>query len=455
MGDVIAAIATGNVRSAIGIIRVSGEGCLELVSRLFSPAGGGGFQELPPGRLAYGRLTDGAGALIDMCMCVPFRSPHSYTGEDSAEIHCHGSPVVLSLALEGLFSLGARQALPGEFTKRAFLNGKLDLTGAEAVIDLIDAQTREAAVNASAQLGGAVTRRTERVYDSLLDMASHFDAVVDYPDEDIEDFRLEEYRDTLIGASRDLGQLLDTFQRGRIVKEGVLCAIAGRPNVGKSSLMNALLGYERAIVTSEPGTTRDTLEERAVLGGVLTRLVDTAGLREADSQAERLGVERAREASQGAQLVLAVLDGSSELLPEDGDTLEILKKAPRAIAVINKTDLPQKLDRAALSGFDGPVIEMSAKEGRGIDELERAVGDMFRGEPVPAGEMITNARQAGEIRRALEALDSAAGALDGGWTPDAVLTMVEEAMDALASLSGRKARQDVTDRIFERFCVGK
>ena len=455
MGDIIAAIATGQIRSAIGIIRISGQGSLEVADRVFRPGGGKRMSQAEPGKLTYGQLIGAGGEVIDRCMCVIFRAPHSYTGEDSAEFQCHGSPVVLSAALEAIFAQGGRQAGPGEFTKRAFLNGKMDLTGAEAVIDLIDAQTAEAAKNAAAQLGGAVIQKTQAVYSRLLDMASHFDAVVDWPDEDIEDFQAENYAQELRRSADTLRGLLDTFSRGRVLKEGVSCAIAGRPNVGKSSLMNAILGFDRAIVTSEPGTTRDTLEERAVLGGVLVRLTDTAGIRDADSEAERQGVERAKAAAENAMLTIGVFDGSQELTQDDMSTLELIRGAQRAIAVINKTDLPAKIDAGSLTGFEGPVIYVSAKNSQGIDRLGDAVGDMFRGEPVPPGEILTNARQAGEIRRALEAIEQAGDAINCGVTADVVLTLAEEAMDALGALSGRTVRQDVTDRIFERFCVGK
>ena len=455
MGDMIAAIATGNVRSAIGVIRISGEGAVELADAVFRPINGRRMADMPPGRLTYGNLVSCSGEVIDSCMCVVFRAPHSYTGEDSAEFQCHGSPVALSEALQVLFAGGARQALPGEFTKRAFLNGKMDLIGAEAVIDLIDAQTSAQARNASAQMGGAVSRRIGQVYSRLLDMASHFDAVVDWPDEDIEEFELENYERQLTEDRDTLRTLLRTFERGRVMKDGVTCAIAGRPNVGKSSLMNAILGFDRAIVTSEPGTTRDTLEERAVISGVLVRLTDTAGIRDADSEAERQGVERARAAAGSAMLVIGVFDGSAELEDGDRETLALIRGSERAVAVINKSDLPQKLPEKELQGFSGPVIRLSARSGEGVDKLCDTIGEMFRGEPVPAGEVLTNARQAGEISRALEAIESALEALEAGAAADAVLTMTEEAMAALGALTGKNARQDVVDRIFERFCVGK
>ncbi len=450
MSDLIAAAATGNVRSAIGIIRLSGDGAVECADRVFRAGSGRKMADTASNRLVYGGVYDGSGALLDTCMCTVSRAPHSYTGEDTAEIQCHGSPAALSAILSELFRLGARQARPGEFTKRAFLNGKLDLTQAEAVIDLIDAETREAARNASGQLGGAVTRKTDAVYSRLLDIAAHFHAVVDWPDEDVEDFETKNYLDTLNNAEDTLSRLLDTFERGRILRDGVRTAIVGRPNVGKSSLLNALLGFDRAIVTDVPGTTRDTVEEKCVLGGALLRLVDTAGIRESADAVERLGVERSVRAMESADLVIAVLDASRPITPEDAD---IAKRA--SVIVLNKSDLPTKaLLPPELAGI--PAVRLSARTGEGIPDLARAVERLVPGAAdAPAGEILTNARQAGEVAAALESVRAARDAVVDGVTPDAVLTELESAMEALGRLSGKTLASDVTDRVFERFCVGK
>ena len=267
MGDTIAAIATGSARSAIGIVRLSGPESLNAVERLLTSAGGGALSAHPAGALVYGTLRDEQGRVLDECLATYSKAPLSYTGEDTAELQCHGSPIVLSLVLDALFAAGARQARAGEFTQRAFLNGKLDLTQAEAVIDLIDAETAEAARNAAAQVDGALRRPLEQVYDALLSLTSRFYAVVDYPDEDIEDLTLAETERTLTESEQTLAALLGTFARGRVLKSGAATAIVGAPNAGKSSLLNALVGYDRAIVTDIPGTTRDTVEEKAVVGG--------------------------------------------------------------------------------------------------------------------------------------------------------------------------------------------
>ena len=328
MNDTIAAIATGMAVTAIGIVRVSGPRAVQAAEAVFSPADGRPLGAHADRQLVYGRLRGRDGADIDLCLATVSRAPHSYTGEDTAELQCHGSPAVLREALGALFSQGARQALPGEFTRRAFLNGRMDLVQAEAVIDIIEAETAEGAKNAVGQLGGALSRRIGAVYSALLDEEAHFGALLDYPDEDIEPFELEKCRAALDGARAELRAILGTFERGRILREGVPAALIGRPNAGKSSLMNALLGYERAIVTAAPGTTRDTIEEKAVLGGVAVRLTDTAGLREARGEAERLGVERARSAAESAELVLAVFDGSQPLTAADEETLAAARAAP-------------------------------------------------------------------------------------------------------------------------------
>ena len=455
MSDTIAAIATGSAVSAIGIVRVSGRDALSIIDRVFFPADGRIMSSHGDRRLIYGSLRDAGGDTLDECLCTVSRGPGSYTGEDAAELQCHGSPVVLRCALDTLFALGARQARPGEFTRRAFLNGRMDLIQAEAVIDVIDAETPLSAKNAASQLGGAISRRTDAIYSQLADISAHYHAVLDYPDEDIEPFELCAYADSLRGACAELRRLLDTFSRGRVLREGVPAAIIGRPNAGKSSLLNALVGFERAIVTDAPGTTRDTIEEKVCLGGVLLRLTDTAGLRSAEGEAERLGVRRALAAARDAALVIAVFDGGSPLSPEDNETLSVARRAGKSVAVISKSDLPQRLAAADLPDIFSCTVSLSVRTGEGLGELEAAVAGLFPLPSAPAGEILTNARQADAVRAALESLEAALGAMEQGVTPDAVLTETEEAMAALGELNGRRVRDDVTDRIFARFCVGK
>ena len=455
MSDTIAAVATGSVVSAIGILRVSGDGTLALIDRVFFPANGRPMSSAADRQLVYGALRGADGATLDLCLCTISRAPHSYTGEDTAELQCHGSPTVLRAGLRALFAAGARQALAGEFSRRAFLNDRMDLTQAEAVIDLIHAETEQAAKNAAGQLGGAVLRCAQPVYDALTDIASHYHAVIDYPDEDIPDFRLEEYGEALDRAQETLKRLLATFDRGRVLRSGVPAAILGRPNAGKSSLLNALLGYDRAIVTDVPGTTRDTLEERCELGGVLLRLTDTAGLRDTIDKVEALGVERSRRAAADAKLAIAVFDASEPLTEDDETVIETARGCDQRIAVLNKSDRPAVLAPEDFARDFDRVCVLSAKEQTGLDALEDAVAALFPLPEVPAGEILTNERQADAIRRALESLAAAREAMALGVTPDAVLTETEGAMRAIGELTGASVREDITARIFERFCVGK
>ena len=452
MADTIAAVATGNQVSAIGIIRLSGDTAIAVADSLFRPLSGRSMAEAPDRQLVYGDLYDTDGALLDRCLCTVSRGPNSYTGEDTAEFQCHGSPTALQAALAACFRRGARQALPGEFTRRAFLNGRMDLTAAEAVADLIDAESVESAKNAAAQLSGALAAGTEEIYDALREISAHYHAVLDYPDEDIEDFVLDSYKGELRRAEEKLTRLLGSFERGRLMTAGIPAAIVGRPNAGKSSLLNALLGYERAIVTDVPGTTRDTIEEKLRLGSVLLRLTDTAGIRETEDAVERLGVERSRRAMERAALVLAVIDGSGEPTGEDLALLREAERCPKAVLVLSKADLEK---HAAVPETSLPTVTVSSVTGQGLEQLEAQIKELFPLPRVPAGEILTNARQAEAVARAKESVRAALEAMEAGCTPDIVLTESENAMAALGELSGRSLREDVTARIFERFCVGK
>lgn len=452
MSDTIAAVSTGMQVSAIGILRLSGDKAINIVDKLFIPRSGKKMSESEDRKLVFGSLCDLDGQTLDICLCTISRAPHSYTGENTAEIQCHGSPAVLRAALDAVFALGARQALPGEFTKRAFLNGRMDLTSAEAVADIIDAETAEAAKNAAGQLGGAIGRRIDKIYDFLTDLSSHYHAVLDYPDEDIEDFTLVAYKAELHAAIAELKRLADSYSGGKLLHGGIPAAIIGRPNAGKSSLLNAVLGYDRAIVTNIPGTTRDTIEEKLRLGGVLLRLTDTAGLRETDDEIERLGVMRSHEAMENAELVIAVIDGSGEVTAEDEEIIRCAEKAPHAVVAVSKSDLGKI---AVLPETTLPVVELSSMTGEGLEKLAEVIKTLFPMPDAPAGEILTNARQAEAVDRALGALTAAYDALLQGCTPDIVLTEAEGAMSALGELSGKTVREDVTNRIFERFCVGK
>ena len=455
MPDTIAAIATIQAPSAIGIVRLTGPDTRRILDGVFAPANGRPMSAQTPRKLVFGRALDRSGGVIDEALAVLFPGPNSYTGEDCAEIHCHGSPVVLDEVLAAAFARGARQARGGEFTQRAFLSGRMDLIQAESVADLIDAESAGAARNAVGQLQGRMSCSVEGIYDALMDVVSRFYAIVDYPDEEIEPLQQAQIEQTLAESAERLDALLATFSRGRLLKSGVPAVILGKPNAGKSSLLNALLGYDRAIVTDIAGTTRDTVEEKVLVGSVLLRLCDTAGIRDAADTVERLGVERAQQAAQRAELALLVLDGSAPLTREDEEAIAAARRARRMLVLVNKADLPQVLDTAALRVRFGEVIPLSARSGAGVDALCRAVEELFAGGETPRGELLTNARQAESAQRALDAVRRAEQALRSGLSPDAVLTDAEEALEALAEFSGKRVRDDLVATIFSRFCVGK
>lgn len=452
MSDIIAAVATGWQASAIGIIRMSGEGAIDVAGKVFTPRFEA-FERMSDRKLVIGNLHDRFGRVIDEVLLTVSHGPNSYTGEDTAEFQCHGSPAVLTAGLEALFANGARQAGPGEFTKRAFLNGRMDLTQAEAVIDLIDAETTEAAANAVGQLGGAMLRKIAPIYNCLTDIMAHFHAVLDYPDEDIDPFELTDFRHQLEQASDSLFRLLATYGRGKVLKKGIRAVILGRPNAGKSSFLNALAGFDRVIVTDIAGTTRDAVEETVKLGRHLIRLVDTAGIRTTDDQIEQMGVERAEAAAATADLAIYVCDGSRSLGEEDFRAQRAAMDASRCIAILNKQDLQPAVVPSDLP-FDW-VVPFCAKTGEGMEQLE-SVLDCLYDDSLPCdGSILTNARQAEAVARAGKSIDAALVSMKDMMTPDAVLVDVEAAMEALGEITGQTMREEITNRIFSRFCVGK
>ena len=452
MSHTIAAVSTGMTVSAIGIIRLTGTDCIQIAEQVFT-LNNKKLSQAPDRKLVLGQLHDRSGRVIDSCCAIVSRGPHSYTGEDTVEFHCHGSPAVLSAGLEALFCAGAKAAQRGEFTKRAFLNSKLDLTEAEAVIDLIEADSAEAAANAAGQVGGALQKKLMPVYDDLTNLCSHFHAVLDYPDEDIEDFGLSSYENGLKANAKVLENLMNTYGQGKILKSGVAAAIVGKPNVGKSSLLNALAGFDRVIVTDIPGTTRDTVEETVKVGSVKLRLIDTAGIRETADTVEAIGVERSRKAVENADMVIFVCDGSVPLTEEDEAIIDLCCDRENAVALINKADLGQVVEPSDLPFMN--VIEICTKTGQGLDQLSDVVENLFGSELPCDGSILTNARQYDAIRRASDAIGRSLKGLRMGLTPDMVLIDIEEAMEAMGEVTGATVREDITARIFERFCVGK
>ena len=462
--DTIAAISTPSGPGAIGILRLSGPRAVRIAQACFKPLGRKALADYPVRFLVYGDLLDSGGQPIDRCLCTYSRGPASYTGEDTAEFQCHGSPMVLSLGLQALVAQGARQAGPGEFTRRAFLNGRLDLTQAEAVGDLLEANSREGARHAAGRLAGALSQRIGEIYSALVDVMAHFHAVLDYPDEDIDPFTREELARALDAQEGALRKLVASGARGFRLAQGLACPILGRPNAGKSSLLNALAGYDRAIVTDIPGTTRDTVEVSIQVDGLPVRLIDTAGIREGGDPVEQLGVERSWATLASANLILLVWDSSTPFTREDRRLLLECLNGADTILVENKCDLSAQ----PLPDLELPEelaehlhrVPISARTGAGLDQLEavmaRLARDFFpQAQGDAYGQLLTNERQTQAASRALQAVQRALEALAAGVTPDALLTDVEEALEALGELTGQSVREDVTDRIFSRFCVGK
>lgn len=454
MAQTIAALSTAP-GGAIGIVRISGEQAEAYLSALFKPVGN---QSLVPRMLTYGTLTAN-GQVIDRPMAVFFPAPATYTGEPMAEIHCHGSSAVLEETLRALFAMGARQAQPGEFTRRAFLNGKLDLFAAEAVNDLVCAQSVQAAALATVQIGGHISTEFAEMRQQLIAMCAQFLAVIDYPDEEIEDLPLAQIRETLDAMQKRLGALCDSYQRGRVLREGLPCAIIGRPNAGKSTLLNALLGYDRAIVTDIAGTTRDTIEETLRLGGLILHLQDTAGLRETDDLVEQIGVGRAKDAVTQAKengVVLAVFDGSQPLSADDSIVIDAVKGAKRAVAIVNKADLSTQIDLTELADYFAGVVTLSAKQREGLDALTEVLINLTGIRDLPQdGGLITNVRQAEILSHTAQNLEQASRQLAAGFAPDAIVYEMEQAIDSLGHMTGERVQEDIVDHIFANFCVGK
>lgn len=455
MPSTIAACSSGSMPCAIAILRLSGPEAFSVLDGVFQPKAGLPVSRRRPRTMHYGRALARDGATVDLCLACCFPGPNSYTGEDLAEIYCHGSQAVMAALLEHCYALGAVPAPPGEYTKRAFLAGRLDLTEAEAVADLIHSQSELGAKAAVAQLEGSVGGRIRAVREEVLALLAHFYAVCDYTDEELEPFDYQNAAETVSRCQESLRTLRQGFDRGRLVREGVPVAIIGKPNAGKSSLFNALAGAERAIVTDEAGTTRDVLEQVISCGGAPIRILDTAGLRESDSKAERMGVDRARTAAKSAHAVLFVLDLSGPLTDEDRDALSLAPFCQKPVLVLNKRDLVEELPQWSRELMAEKQWEqvfcLSAKDGQ-VEELAR----WLAGLAPQAGEvLVTSARQARLLDTAADALADALASARAGMTADAFLLDAERAVNILGQITGETADADLAHEIFSRFCVGK
>lgn len=449
----IAAISTALSPSGVGVIRVSGKDAFSICDKVFkgkSPLSG-----KSGGSFCYGKVYSPNGEFIDEAVASVFVSPKSYTGEDTVELSLHGSPVLLKKALRALLSSGASLAGRGEFTKRAMLNGKLTLTEAEAVIDIINAESYMSARLALSNRNGALYRRITKFSKDLYDLAGEISAVIDFPDEDLTDIPRDEISSRLISLCEDFDLLEKTFDKGEMIKKGIPITIAGRPNAGKSSIMNLLSGTEKSIVTSIPGTTRDVVESHIILDGISFIVSDTAGIRSTENEVEKIGVERAKEALKSAMLVLYVFDGSEPLSKEDMEIVNDLK-GKTAIAVINKSDCAIREEYEEIKKAFPFFVVTSAKTGEGVEELEKVIINASGvSELDPEKGIIANERQYECITIAKNALDEAAQAVKNSATFDIIGLLVEEAISALTSLTGERASEKIIENVFSRFCVGK
>lgn len=450
----VCAIATPPAAGGISVIRISGERAAEIAARVFRPVSGKSPEELSGYRAAYGRIYDGE-ELLDDGVLLMFRAPHSYTGEDTAEISCHGGIYVTRRVLSACVKAGASPAGPGEFTKRALLNGKMSLTQAEAVADMISAQGGQLLSCANGQREGALYRRMEDCAGRIMEVESQISAWIDYPDDDTPVVTQEWLAGKLSEVQDIFRELMSGYDTGRMLREGISCAIVGKPNAGKSTLMNSLAGQQRSIVSDIEGTTRDIVEETVALGDIVLRIADCAGIRETDDPIEKIGVDIMLERLNSADIILAVFDGSRELSAEDERLLTLLS-GRNTVAIVNKNDLTQKLDCSVIEAALGAPVKLSAKQDNAARLLEKAVAqrlDLKRLDP-DAG-FIANERQRDCLIRAAQAVDEALSATMLGVTPDAVGVMLEQALDAVYELSGRRASDEVIDEVFRRFCVGK
>lgn len=454
MDTTIAAICTAQGEGGIGVIRISGENAFEIADKVFYNINNKKVVDMKGYTAAFGKVFDGEEE-IDEAVVLVYRAPHSYTGENVVEISCHGGVFITKQVLRAVLNNGAVPAQAGEFTKRAFLNGKIDLTEAEAVIDIISAKSRSAARAALFVKDGVLRRKIDRVKENLLTQAAHLSAWADYPEEDIAEVSDDELFATFDDAVRVLQGLLDTYDSGQAVKQGIDTVIAGRPNVGKSTLMNLLSGYEKSIVTDIPGTTRDIVEDTVVLGDVILRLSDTAGLRDTDDRVEQIGVDRAKKRLEQCGLLLAVFDNNQVLNEDDYNLIESAKNVP-SIAIINKTDLEQKLDADYISRKIENVVYISAINCECREELTKAVEKIAGTANLnPSDGILSNERQRLAVSNALSSVIEARTALETGLTYDAVTVSLEDAISNLLELTGESTSDEVIDRVFHNFCVGK
>ncbi len=454
----IAAIATAPGEAGIGIVRISGDESIGILKKVFIPKKEIDIDDIPSRTLVYGHAIGRKGEVLDEVLAVVMRKPYTYTTEDVVEIHCHGGIVPVRRIMEEVLYHGADIAEAGEFTKRAFMNGRIDLAQAEAVIDVITSKTETGLNAALNQLEGELSKELKIIMDKLLSVMAHIEASIDFPEHDVEEITINSVKNMIIEARLAAAALAESFEEGRIVRDGLSTAIVGRPNVGKSSLLNVLLKENRAIVTEIPGTTRDIIEEYLNIGGVLIRLIDTAGIRETEDIVEKIGVERTKGAISKSDLVILVLDASDNLKPEDIEIIELIK-SKKVIVVLNKIDLGTVINQEYLVElFDkDSIIEMSVKERVGTDKLEERIkGLVFHGKvSINKNNMVTSIRHKNLLDRALESMDKALASIEDGIPVDLISVDIREAWRNLGAITGDTVEEDIIKEIFSKFCIGK
>jgi len=457
--DTIAAIATAQGEAGIGIVRISGDRSIDLIDKIFRSKQGKVLSEYNSRRITYGYIIDPkTDKRIDEVLVSYMKGPNTYTREDIVEINCHGGMIPVKSVLELVLRVGARMADPGEFTKRAFLNGRIDLAQAEAVMDLISAKTEKGFDVALNQLEGSLSKKVSKIRSTLLEMLAHVEVSIDFSEEDVDEVAIEYLLEKSIEVEEGIQKLLDTADTGKIIREGLSTVIVGKPNVGKSSLLNALIRESRAIVTDVPGTTRDVIEEHLNIKGVPLRLIDTAGIRETEDIVEKIGVERSKELFNLADLIIVMLDASRELTEEDRQIMELIG-TKRVLIIINKTDLHQELDLEEVKKIidSKKIIKVSLVEEKGLEEIEDALLEMVYQGGVRAKDnlLVTNIRHKNALERAIESSKDSISAIKQQLPLDFVEVDIKNTWDALGEITGDTVGEDLLDHIFKNFCIGK
>lgn len=455
--NTIAAISTAPGAGGIGIIRMSGQDCFAILEKIFRPYKNEKIEEIKGYHMKYGYIVDKEiEEVVDEVLVSFFKAPKSYTTENMCEINSHGGPVVMRRILELCLKNGAEMAEPGEFTKRAFLNGRIDLTQAESIIDIIQSKTEKEAKASAAQLTGCLSKEIKKIRDNIMEVMVDIEASIDYPEYDVEEVSEKQTAKMLRETKISLEKLKDTFQQGKIIKEGIKAVILGKPNVGKSSLLNAMLKEDRAIVTDIEGTTRDTIEEFIEIKGIPLKLIDTAGIRQAKDKVEQLGITKSKELVGEADLVIAMLDSSQKLTKEDEEILDLIKDK-KAILILNKSDLKPEIEKEKLQTLKKPIIEISALKKEGIEKLADEIERMFQLNEIQVNDsvFVTNIRHKNMIQKALVDTEKAMDSLQKGLPIDMVAIPIKDILEDLGNITGESVSDNIIQEIFAKFCLGK